>query len=248
MNILSVSVVVPVYNGSRYLDEQLQSIVSQLSIFDELIIINDASTDSSHEIIQSYTKYQNVKYFENESNSRLTANINKGLKIASGDIIVLADQDDVWLPHRVSTIRVEHLVADCVVVDAFVCDENLEIIRGSYFNFIDFTLNPIRMLARCRVLGCCMSFRRSSVIDVKIPAGCWHDHFLILFFMLRGLKISVVDVPLIQYRRHQYALSNAGKPKTLKFKFFRVFYSRMYLIISILLTFLFQKLVEDKIK
>ena len=248
MNKLSVSVVVPVYNGHQYLDEQLESILCQLSILDELIIINDASTDNSQKIIEPYINRPNVKFFENELNLGLTSTINRGLRIASGDIIVFADQDDVWLPDRLSVIRFEHLVADCVVVDALICDESLEVIFDSYFNFINFTLDPIKMLMRCRVLGCCMSFRRSLVHNVIIPKWCWHDHFLILFFRLRGVKINAVHKPLVKYRRHKSALSSAGKPSTVMYKFFGVFGNRLFLLMSIMLIFIMRKLVRDIIK
>jgi glycosyltransferase involved in cell wall biosynthesis len=242
VSVLSVSVILPIFNGERYLDEQIRSIVSQISIGDELILINDASTDNSKSVIEPFLTLPNVKYIEKKSNCGLTSVINKGLKLARGDIIIFSDQDDVWLPGRVSRVRAEHAVADCVVVDALICNEDLQIVSHSYFGFVDFTLNPVAMFAKCRVLGCCMSFRRSLTSRLSIPERSWHDHFLIMYFILRGHNVVAVNVPLVMYRRHELALSRAGRSEHNRFQPFlfptklaKAAANRFYLLFSLVL-------------
>ncbi len=94
-----VSVVMPVYNGERYLQESIESILKQTFTDFEFIIINDGSTDRSGEIIKSYHD-QRIRLIENESNLGLTISLNKGLSSASGEYIARMDADDISLPER----------------------------------------------------------------------------------------------------------------------------------------------------
>jgi glycosyltransferase involved in cell wall biosynthesis len=99
MNNPKVSVLLPVFNAAKYLNECIDSILNQTFFDFEFIIINDGSTDSSKEIILSY-KDQRIKYYENEQNIKLIATLNKGLKFCTGKYIARIDADDVALPQR----------------------------------------------------------------------------------------------------------------------------------------------------
>ena len=94
-----ISVLTTVYNGRKYLAEAIESVLNQTLINFEFIIIDDASTDNSVEIIQSYNDSR-IRFFKNEKNIGQTASLNKGLKLAKGDYIARLDQDDVCLPVR----------------------------------------------------------------------------------------------------------------------------------------------------
>lgn len=93
-----VSVILPVYNGEKYLEEAIESILNQTVKDFEFIIINDGSTDSSEEIILSYTD-KRIKYFRHE-NIGLAATLNKGIELSEGIYIARQDQDDISLPKR----------------------------------------------------------------------------------------------------------------------------------------------------
>jgi glycosyltransferase involved in cell wall biosynthesis len=89
-----ISVIMPVYNGQTTLAETLKSLFEQAKHFQELIIINDASTDSSAEIIKDFIyKNRNCKLISNEHNSGLAKSYNKGIRKAQGDLIVTMHQD-----------------------------------------------------------------------------------------------------------------------------------------------------------
>lgn len=96
-----VSVIMSVYNGSRYLWESIGSILSQTFTDFELILINDCSTDNSWEIINEYAKKdERIVLVNNQENIGLTKSLNKGLKIARGEYIARQDADDISLPDR----------------------------------------------------------------------------------------------------------------------------------------------------
>lgn len=94
-----VTVLLPVYNGEKYLREAIDSILTQTYTDFEFLIINDGSTDRTEEIILSYTDPR-IVYVKNEQNIRLIATLNKGLKLAKGKYIARMDADDISLPHR----------------------------------------------------------------------------------------------------------------------------------------------------
>lgn len=94
-----ISVIMPVYNGEKYLREAIDSVLAQTYSNFELLLINDGSTDSSRDIILSYNDAR-IRYIENERNLKLIATLNKGIDLAKGDFIARMDADDVCMPRR----------------------------------------------------------------------------------------------------------------------------------------------------
>ncbi len=95
-----VSVVMPVYNGEKYLREAVESILNQTYTNFEFLVINDGSTDTTFGIVSSY-KDQRIRIINNETNIKLIASLNKGLDLAKGDYIIRMDADDVSLSNRI---------------------------------------------------------------------------------------------------------------------------------------------------
>ena len=94
-----VTVLMTVYNGKNYLNEAIESVLCQTLTNYEFLIVDDASTDNSIEIINSYNDSR-VKLLKNKKNIGQTASLNKGLAMAQGKYIARFDQDDVCLPKR----------------------------------------------------------------------------------------------------------------------------------------------------
>ncbi|MFH0892342.1 MAG: glycosyltransferase family 2 protein [Candidatus Falkowbacteria bacterium] len=94
-----VTVLMPVYNAAKYLNEAIDSILGQTFKDFELLIIDDGSTDLSREIIESY-KDKRIRLVINETNLRLIATLNKGISLAQGEYIARMDADDISLPKR----------------------------------------------------------------------------------------------------------------------------------------------------
>lgn len=95
-----ISVILPVYNAQAYLQESIESILSQSFTNFELIIINDGSTDQSLEIIQSYTD-ERIKLI-NQSNAGLPISLNRAIAIAKGQYLARQDADDISLLSRLA--------------------------------------------------------------------------------------------------------------------------------------------------
>jgi glycosyltransferase involved in cell wall biosynthesis len=97
-----VSVVLCTYNGEKYLEEQLTSILTQTYPSLEIIICDDCSFDSTQQIIRSYAlKEDRIRYFFNEKNLGVNKNFEQGFFKATGEFIVIADQDDIWKPEKI---------------------------------------------------------------------------------------------------------------------------------------------------
>ena len=94
-----ISVLMPVYNGDKYLKKSINSILRQTYDDFEFIIINDGSTDLSLSIIKSYQD-KRIKIINNSKNIGIAHSLNKGLNIANGDYIARQDQDDISHPER----------------------------------------------------------------------------------------------------------------------------------------------------
>lgn len=94
-----ISVIMPVYNGEKYLREAMDSIFNQTFCDFEFIIINDASKDSTEQIIKSYDD-DRIVYVKNEKNLGVAGTLNRGLTLAKGEYIARMDADDLSLPER----------------------------------------------------------------------------------------------------------------------------------------------------
>ncbi len=118
------------YNGSKYIEEQLNSLFNQERLPDELVVCDDASLDSTHRILQEYAKVAPFRIIvvRNEKNIGFAKNFEKALSICTGDLIFLSDQDDVWDKRKISkilAIKIEHPEIDLIINDAEYVDENL---------------------------------------------------------------------------------------------------------------------------
>ena len=123
------SVCMATYNGEKYIREQLESIIPQLRDDDELVVSDDASTDSTLDIVRSYNDPR-IKIFQNE-NHGVAHNFENALRHASGDILYFADQDDVWLPGKLDKME-KFLVDggyDTILCNCSRTDADLKIVK-----------------------------------------------------------------------------------------------------------------------
>ncbi|MCG3772759.1 MAG: putative glycosyltransferase EpsE [Nitrosomonadaceae bacterium] len=97
----SVSILMPVYNGERFLREAIDSVLRQTCRDFELLILNDGSTDASRTIVNSYTDSR-IRLIDNEQNRGLPATLNRGLAEASSGLIARQDADDLSFPTRLA--------------------------------------------------------------------------------------------------------------------------------------------------
>ena len=198
-----ISVCMPTYNGEKYIREQLDSILSQLEEYDEVIISDDSSTDNTIEIIKSYKDSRIHLYPENHFQSPIF-NMENALKNANGEFIFMSDQDDVWVDNKV-TVMMRYLEQyDCVVSDAMIVDSDLNEIAPSYFEICKCKTGIIRNIVKNGYIGCCMAFRQTLLGKVlpfpqSIPM---HDMWIGINAERYGRSIFINE-KLIKYRRHE---------------------------------------------
>jgi len=205
-NPLSVSVVMATYNGRPYLAEQLQSVLAQLLPGDELIIVDDCSQDGTPELVEAL-KSAFVQVVRNPRNLGVLASFERGVLIATRDIIFLCDQDDVWLPgKRAAFVAVFEddpgvlvVVSDAELIDArgSVTAPSFMQLRGGFHGGFWSTM------VRNRYLGCAMALRRELLaVALPIPPTVpMHDMWFGALASVVG-RVHYIPKPLMQYRRH----------------------------------------------
>ena len=190
------------YNGATYIKEQLESILKQLKEGDEIIISDDHSTDDTLDVIASFND-KRINIYSNISKPGPVTNFENALKHVSGDVIFLADQDDVWLDNKVA-ITLKHLKQnDLVLSDAIVINgEGKEIFKSFYkknYSGQGFIFNWVNN----SYLGCCIAFNK-NVLDYVLPFPkkiAMHDIWIGLNIAFAGKCYHLKD-PLIYYRQH----------------------------------------------
>jgi glycosyltransferase involved in cell wall biosynthesis len=100
-----ISIVMATYNGEKFLREQVDSLLTQSYPSLEFVFVDDASSDSSLAILQEYAfSDSRIHVVVNPVNQGLLATFENGIRAAKGDMIALSDQDDVWLPEKISLL------------------------------------------------------------------------------------------------------------------------------------------------
>ncbi|WP_296012603.1 glycosyltransferase [uncultured Treponema sp.] len=240
-----ISVCMATYNGERFIKEQIDSILPQLSKDDELIISDDVSTDRTLEIIASYND-ERIKVFHHQKNPEYakikhsrnfyyaTSNFENALKRAKGDYIFLSDQDDIWMPNKVQKMIPILKEFDCVMSNNQIIDVN-----GKPLNFFlgekqPFGKSVFTNIKRTPFLGCCMAFSRKS-LDYILPFPrklIGHDLWMGALCAYKN-SLSYIDEPLHEYRFHENSVSpsvtaNSKNPFLFKIKYRIVFLIQFY--------------------
>lgn len=99
----TVSVCMATYNGSRYIAEQLSSILDQLGPNDEVVVVDDASTDSTIDVIES-VRDPRIVVHRNDRNRGYVRSFARAIELSTAEVIVLSDQDDVWVEGRLDAL------------------------------------------------------------------------------------------------------------------------------------------------
>ena len=226
-----ISVCLASYNGEKYIKEQLESILPQLEKYDEIVISDDGSSDRTLEIVQ-LLEDSRIKIIHNLKKNGLTYNFENALKNATGDIIFLSDQDDVWLPNKISVSLNWLDNNDLVVTNCKITDSDLNILNESYFALNDSKSGFLKNFYRSSYLGCCTTFKRELLKDLlPFPSNLYLYHdWWIGFIADAKYKVKFVDTPCLLYRRHDNNMSSTGnKSKQSLLKRFRDRFQLLYL-------------------
>jgi glycosyltransferase involved in cell wall biosynthesis len=199
-----ISIVLCSYNGERFIKEQIDSILHQTYSHIELIISDDASTDSTARILNQYKSNDKVKLFFQQENIGPSKNFEFALKQAKGAFIAFSDQDDIWLPQKIE--KLYFAIGDSALIysDSELVDEegarlNIKIsnLRNMYSGHQSFGFifsNVVwghAIMINSRILP--------SVIP--IPGNIPHDIWT-AFVATTITGIKYLDEPLTLYRQH----------------------------------------------
>jgi glycosyltransferase involved in cell wall biosynthesis len=206
---MKLSVCVATYNGELFIRAQIESIVDQIRPCDELIVSDDGSKDFTIDIVKSI--YPAAKIISQERVGGVVRNFERALTAATGDIVVLCDQDDVWLPGRLDFIRRQMLGCDLLLCNGTVVDHALRDKGIDVFSMLNVRAGFLQNLSKNSFIGCCMSFRR-DLLDVALPFPKylpWHDWYIGLIAEL-FYKVERSSIRNMMYRRHSGAASPTG--------------------------------------
>ena len=211
-----ISVALCTFNGAKYLAQQLQSIAAQSRPPDELVAIDDGSTDETLQILNEFAARAQFecRIAENEQNCGSTRNFDGCINACSGDLIFTADQDDYWLPEKLELLEAEfdNPEVGFAFSNAALVDANRDPLNEDLWDAIGFgrteqaelssPSGACLLLRRYAVTGATLGFRsRFRDLISPIPESWVHDGWIAL--MIRSVaKCAAVDRLLIEYRQH----------------------------------------------
>lgn len=209
-----ISVAMCTYNGARYVRQQLESIARQTAAPDEVVICDDASTDQTAQIVETFAAHSavRVRLIRNTGTLGCTGNFERAIGLCRGDIIVLADQDDIWKPKklaRISETFASNPGAGYVFSDADIVSEQGEHLGFSLWQTLGFEAPHFiacrqleMLLKRNLVTGAAMAFRSSlGSVLLPIPAAWSHDYWIALLGSIFAYGVPI-SKRLLFYRRH----------------------------------------------
>lgn len=221
----SVSVAMATYNGEKYIEEQLLSIIFQTESVDEIIISDDGSSDQTLLIIERFIKEypsSNIKLFTDNERHGFNGNFEHAVSLCSGDIIFLCDQDDVWEKNKVESItkvffeynNCSMVIHDCMFIDGEgnklegefcpLLEKNhmVPLTNEIYKMPIEYYLE--RSVSGCLANGMAIAFKRNILTKTTVA---WpkilsdHDHWIIFLALCNG-DCFFYNSPLGKYRLH----------------------------------------------
>lgn len=206
-----VSIVLPVYNGERYLDRSLESILKQTFDDWELIVVDDCSTDATPQIISKYVKKdKRIKSVRNSANQKLPKTLNIGFSVAKGTYLTWTSDDNMYLPTALM-VMFNYLDSNrnvyMVRADMQIIDENGVFIENSE----EYDDNKM-YLRNC--LGACFMYRkevRETIGNYNEDAFGVEDYDYWLKILKKYGKIGTIHNTLYQYRRHEGSLSETKR-------------------------------------
>ncbi|SDM70217.1 glycosyltransferase family 2 protein [Bacillus sp. OK048] len=201
------SVCVATYNGAEFIVRQLDSVLKQFDHGDEVIVIDDCSKDNTIEIIKE--AYGNrVQVHVNEKNLGAIKSFERAISFATGDILFLCDQDDIWEDNKVATVMkaFEEQRADLVIHDAIVVNGNLTVMNPSWNDYNHNNINQgiVGNIFKNAFTGAFMAFKKDLIPAIlPFPAEIeMHDQWIALVCMKKKKKIVFIQEPLMKYVRH----------------------------------------------
>jgi glycosyltransferase involved in cell wall biosynthesis len=209
-----ISVALSVYNGARYLPEQLDSVLAQRNVAIELVAVDDGSTDDSVALLHDYARRDpRMQVHVNPVNLGATRSFERAMALGHGELIAPCDQDDRWHPDKLATLLAALGDRDLAYCNSRYIDErgqptgrcisdDLVMMHGQ---------RPLSFVFANSVSGHAALLRRSLFDAARpLPPALYYD-WLLAMAAAAGNGIVYVERPLVEFRRHAQAFSTLGK-------------------------------------
>ncbi len=219
---MKVSVALCTYNGEKYVEEQLKTIMAQTRRPDEIVVSDDGSSDRTIEIVDSVLKGSEIEHLilKNVGTHGVVGNFYNAMSNCSGDVIFTSDQDDMWREDKVEVMLRPFEESEKNVLafsNALLVDGEGRSLGGDLWSTLSFKPEKEKddmfglLLNRCVVTGAAMAVRKSLFELCGIaPKGWLHDGWLAVNAVILG-NVCPIDEELLFYRQHGNNVVGAKK-------------------------------------
>lgn len=216
-----ISVAMCTYNGEKYIEEQLMSIINQTVLPDEIVICDDGSSDNTVQIVRNTLKNWDRRYqiIINEKNLGYRKNFEKAIGLCKGEYIFLSDQDDVWNSKKIECMINEIKKDEEIVLvfhDAELVDHQLKSMGGTFWQQLGVYIDELKRDDFRRILesnivqgSACLIKRELFEYAIPFPEIAVHDEWLALVAIAKG-KIHPLNLVLSKYRQSESNAIGAG--------------------------------------
>jgi len=192
------------YNGEKYIQKQLESILTQIELDDEVIISDDSSFDSTTNIIKAFND-KRIKLHEGQKFQSPIFNFENAIKLSKGDVIILADQDDIWKSNKVDTIKksMANNERSLKMYNGNCIDGHDVVIKDDLFDYIGISYGLLSNTRKNSFIGCNIAFNKELLeFILPFPKNIpMHDMWIGSCAYLFG-RVEFVDEKIFSYRLH----------------------------------------------
>jgi len=201
-----VSIAMCTYNGEKYLAEQINSLLAQTYAHIEVVVVDDASTDTTRQILEEYSlKDKRLRYFVNEQNIGFNRNFEKAISLCSGNFIAVSDQDDIWEAGKTGQMMKEWPAGSFFVYSlsgSFTGNDFAA--RKAAPNVVYTGISDVHMLVfNSPVHGHACMFRKELVpLCTPFPEDIFYDWWMSMHAAATGV-IGCIPQTLTWHRQHE---------------------------------------------
>lgn len=200
-----ISIALCTYNGARFIEEQLRSLLDQTYPNIEIVVVDDCSTDDTLKIIDNFRKeFNRIRVYANKENVGYIKNFESAIKRCKADLIAIADQDDIWSRDKISLLY-EHLNDNILIYhDSAFVDQNgrsLNKVLSDVLNLYKGNDSAPFIFSNC-LSGHSILMRKELLRwALPFPEGYYYDQWLGFVATTVG-KINYIGKSLVCYRQH----------------------------------------------
>lgn len=218
MSLKTVTVLLSTYNGEKFLEEQLQSLIQQKNVEVRILVRDDGSTDGTVSILDRWKNDRLLDWYTGDNVGAGKSFVDLLFKVPQSDYYAFCDQDDVWLPNKLelSLLKMEqcestHLDKPIIIhTDMWVVNKDLELISDSFWKYSKLRpdiLNTFEYLAICNSVNGCTMLLNNAARDIVIQkyfvqSLVLHDVLVSLIVAYNNGIIDYVETPTMLYRQH----------------------------------------------